>query len=92
LSHLEKVSGKSIVSLLLLAAGCGTMLTVHAHGHDAPQALEALGSIIEGYLELGLTVALTRCARLGLLPRLFRGLAAVYVIADLIKHDSFASS
>lgn len=47
----HKVSGKSIISLLFLAAGHGTTLTVHAHGHDALQAIEALGSLMETYAD-----------------------------------------
>jgi phosphocarrier protein len=43
----EKVDGKSVISLLLLAAGHGTHLTVHAHGHDASLALAELGMLFE---------------------------------------------
>ena len=38
----EKVNGKSIMGLMMLAAGPGSKLTVHAHGHDASQALAEL--------------------------------------------------
>ena len=38
----EKVNGKSIMGLMMLAAGPGSKLTVHAEGHDAIQALEEL--------------------------------------------------
>lgn len=42
----EKVNGKSIMGLMMLAAGPGSKVTVHAHGHDAPQALTELGTLI----------------------------------------------
>ena len=42
----EKVNGKSIMGLLMLAAGPGSRLTVHAHGHDASQALAELEQLI----------------------------------------------
>src|SRR5258707_1270311 len=35
----EKVNGKSIMGLMMLAAGPGSKLTVHAEGRDANQAL-----------------------------------------------------
>src|SRR5437660_10862327 len=38
----EKVNGKSIMGLMMLAAGPGSKLTVHAQGHDASQALAEL--------------------------------------------------
>ncbi len=44
----EKVNGKSLLGLLMLAAGQGTQLTVHAHGHDASLALAELGMLFEG--------------------------------------------
>jgi phosphocarrier protein len=42
----EKVNGKSIMGLLMLAAGPGSTLTVHAHGHDASKALAELETLI----------------------------------------------
>ena len=42
----EKVNGKSIMGLMMLAAGPGSRLTVHAHGHDASQALAELETLI----------------------------------------------
>jgi len=42
----EKVNGKSIMGLMMLAAGPGSKLTVHATGHDAPQALEEIETLI----------------------------------------------
>ena len=42
----EKVNGKSIMGLMMLAAGPGSKLTVHASGHDASQALAELEILI----------------------------------------------
>ena len=43
----EKVNGKSIMGLLMLAAGPGSKLTVHAQGQDASQALAELVTLIK---------------------------------------------
>lgn len=43
----EKVNGKSIMGLLMLAAGQGSRLKLHAEGHDAPQALNELESLLK---------------------------------------------
>jgi phosphocarrier protein len=43
----EKVNGKSIMGLMMLAAGPGSKLTVHAHGQDASQALAELEILIK---------------------------------------------
>jgi phosphocarrier protein HPr len=42
----EKVNGKSIMGLMMLAAGPGSKLTVHAQGHDAHQALAEIETLI----------------------------------------------
>jgi phosphocarrier protein HPr len=42
------VDGRSILSLLSLAAGRGTRLRVRAEGSDAAAAVEALGCLLEG--------------------------------------------
>ena len=42
----EKVNGKSIMGLMMLAAGPGSKLTVRAQGHDASQALAELETLI----------------------------------------------
>jgi len=42
----EKINGKSIMGLMMLAAGPGSKVTVHAHGHDASQALAELETLI----------------------------------------------
>lgn len=43
----EKVNGKSIMGLMMLAAGPGSKLKVHAEGHDALQALVEIETLIE---------------------------------------------
>ena len=43
----EKVNGKSIMGLMMLAAGPGSKLTIHAQGHDARAALEELEALIK---------------------------------------------
>jgi phosphocarrier protein HPr len=42
------VDGRSILSLLSLAASRGTRLRVRAEGSDAADAVEALGALLEG--------------------------------------------
>src|SRR5437870_13785998 len=42
----ERVNGKSIMGLMMLAAGPGSKLTVHAQGQDASQALAELETLI----------------------------------------------
>jgi len=42
----EKVNGKSIMGLMMLAAGPGSKVTVHAQGHDAHKALIELETLI----------------------------------------------
>jgi phosphocarrier protein len=41
------VNGKSIMSLMCLAAGKGVKLTILAEGHDALEAIHALGSLFK---------------------------------------------
>jgi len=43
----EKVNGKSIMGLMMLAAGPGSKLTVHAHGQDASQALAEIETLLK---------------------------------------------
>jgi phosphocarrier protein len=47
----EKVNGKSIMGLMMLAAGPGSTLTVHAQGHDASQALAELETLFKAKFE-----------------------------------------
>jgi phosphocarrier protein len=43
----EWVDGRSILSLLSLAAGRGTRLSIRAEGRDAAEAVAALGQLLE---------------------------------------------
>lgn len=43
----EWVSGRSVLSLLSLAAGPGTRLRIRAVGEDAEDAVQILGALIE---------------------------------------------
>lgn len=43
----EEVNGKSIMGLMMLAAGCGSKLKLTATGDDGAKALEALKELIE---------------------------------------------
>lgn len=42
----HEVNGKSILGLLLLAAPCGSQLTISAEGEDAEEALAALVQLV----------------------------------------------
>ena len=43
----EKVNGKSIMGLMMLAAGPGSKLIVHAQGADAYQAIAELEALLQ---------------------------------------------
>ena len=43
-----EVNGKSIMGVMMLAAECGSTLTLRASGPDADQAVEAIAQIIAG--------------------------------------------
>jgi phosphocarrier protein len=43
----ERVNGKSIMGLMMLAAGPGSHVTIHAEGHDASQALTELETLFK---------------------------------------------
>lgn len=47
----EWVDARSVLSLLSLAAGPGTVLRLRAEGADAPEAIAALGRLLEENLE-----------------------------------------
>ena len=47
----EEVDGKSIMGLMMLAAGHGSIIAVTADGSDADDALTALGDLIERKFE-----------------------------------------
>ncbi len=44
----EQVNGKSIMGLMMLAAGQGSVITVTAEGSDAADAITAVGDLIGG--------------------------------------------
>jgi phosphocarrier protein len=43
----EWVNGRSVLSILSLAASQGTVLTIRAQGDDAEEAVRALGALVE---------------------------------------------
>ena len=43
----ERINGKSIMGLMMLAAGPGSKLTIHAEGGDAPEALVELEELLK---------------------------------------------
>lgn len=43
----KRVNGKSIMGLMMLAAGVGTTLTIETNGNDEEQAAEELCQLIE---------------------------------------------
>lgn len=43
----EQVNGKSIMGLMMLAAGQGAKLLITTEGHDAEDAMRELGQLIE---------------------------------------------
>lgn len=48
----EEVNGKSILSVLMLAAGPGSVITIKAEGPDEEEAVEALERLVlEGFGE-----------------------------------------
>ena len=42
-----EVNGKSIMGILMLAASKGTKVTLKVEGKDSPQAIQALGKLID---------------------------------------------
>lgn len=47
----ERINGKSIMGLMMLAAGPGSKLLLIAEGEDGPRALDALEDIIKRKFE-----------------------------------------
>lgn len=47
----EEVDGKSIMGLMMLAAGHGSLIRVAAEGEDAESALDAIADLIERRFE-----------------------------------------
>jgi phosphocarrier protein len=43
----EKINGKSIMGLMMLAAGPGSKVTLHIKGPDAPAALAELEALVQ---------------------------------------------
>ena len=43
-----EVNGKSIMGVMMLAAECGSIVTIRADGADAEAAIEALAALIAG--------------------------------------------
>ena len=44
----EQVNGKSIMGLMMLAAGCGAKITVSAEGKDEAAVMEKLEALVNG--------------------------------------------
>lgn len=51
----DEVDGKSILGLMMLAAGHGSMISVSAEGEQADEALTALGELIARDFEEAVT-------------------------------------
>ncbi len=49
----EQVNGKSIMGLMMLAAGHGAKIVITAEGSDAESALQELGSLIQSGFDDG---------------------------------------
>lgn len=49
----SEVNGKSIMGVMMLAAAKGSQITVRAEGDDAPDAITAIGSLINDYFGEG---------------------------------------
>jgi phosphocarrier protein len=50
----ERVDGKSVMSIMLLAVEQGGELSIEAAGHDAQSAVDALAALVEsGFSEMG---------------------------------------
>jgi len=48
-----EINGKSIMGVLMLAAACGSTITIEAVGNDEEAALQALGDLVnDGFGEL----------------------------------------
>lgn len=43
----QTVDGKSIMQMMMLAATCGTSLTIHAQGPDAATAIDSLQKLVD---------------------------------------------
>ena len=82
----EKINGKSIMGLMMLAAGPGSKLTVHAIGADASKALAEIESLIKRMSvedDVGLVSQVADALR-ALLDTTRLGVADVRLIRDLM--------
>ena len=43
----EPADGKSLMSMLILTASCGTVLTIKGCGNDAAEAVQALAELVD---------------------------------------------
>ena len=43
----QRVNSKSIMGVMMLAASCGSTVTIHADGSDETEAVEALSDLVE---------------------------------------------
>ena len=43
----QRVNSKSIMGVMMLAAGCGSTVTLYAQGEDGEAALDAISDLIE---------------------------------------------
>lgn len=48
----ERINGKSIMGLMMLAAGHGSKIKIHAQGNDAAQALKELEGLVHRKFDL----------------------------------------
>lgn len=48
-----QINAKSIMQVMMLAAGKGSEITIHADGDDAEEALAALAELINNYFDEG---------------------------------------
>jgi phosphocarrier protein HPr len=44
----RRVNAKSIMGVMMLAAGTGSVVTIEAEGNDEAQAVQAVGELIDG--------------------------------------------
>ena len=44
----RRVNAKSIMGVMMLAAGAGSVVTIEASGNDEAQAVQAIGELIDG--------------------------------------------
>lgn len=49
----EQVNGKSIMGLMMLAAGCGAKILIIVEGADAEAAMEDLGGLVQSGFDDG---------------------------------------